>query len=729
MKLLLQAMVFFVLIIFVGCPNESTDSSISYTLTVGALANGNIKVMNGTNVLVAPYTVPAGTTLTLTAEPSSGYTFNAWTGSDTSTTNPLTITMTSNKTIGASFVKDGGGTYIYTLSIDATSNGNIEVKKGTEVIAPPYIVPSGTVLTLTAKPDSGYTFSTWTGSDNSTTNPLSLTMNGSKTIGASFGQHLYTLTVDAPSFGSIEVKNGEKVLSTPYSVPEGTMLTLTAKPDKDFKFNAWTGSDNSTTNPLSLTMNGNKTIGVHIVSISTDTAHISFKNENPTQVSDKLIGFNTIYSHYSDAFWKDTEVKDALKDMGTHFLRWPGGAPTNRFHWNNLNGQGWQDNWNPDYDADDSQKGDRDESLYTDLDEYIAICKEVGATPLVGINQGSGLKYNRVQDGIEEAKALVQYCKTKGYNVNYYYLDNEPYHDGANRKMTAAEYAEQINLYAPAIKEVNPNAKIVINWEKIRNNSLWNILRDSGNNIDIVEIHFYWDNTQATFETWKNQIPMSVKSKWYNHETSYVEEIAYFYEKCKNLGYNNIKLASFEWNVGGSASALAAPTKYESTIMQTEMLMQFMNGGLEAATMWPIFWPKNDPNDTDYNANRYLMDPEQNYELSPSVEMFEMLSEAEGQNKYTSTSTMDGVYSLVAESSDKNTLLSYTHSKLEKEILVSFKAPEYAKVELEILKPTSATDRATGKKETMGAGYVTYNNGYYSYYLPAYSLGFLKLSK
>lgn len=161
--------------------------------------------------------------------------------------------------------------------------------------------------------------------------------------------------------------------------------------------------------------------------------------------------------------------------------------------------------------------------------------------------------------------------------------------------------------------------------------------------------------------------------------------------------------------------------------MQAEMLMQFIDGGLDVATMWPIFWPAGASN---YNPNRYLMDPTQNYAVSPSVDMFTMLSEAQGKNKYTATSDIERVYPLVVESEDKNTLIAYTHSKSSDGIWVNFKTAKYAKVIYEVLKPTSSTNRETGKKETMKPEDVTYNEtgGYYRYYIPAFSLGLLKLS-
>ena len=45
---------------------------------------------------------------------------------------------------------------------------------------------AGTVVTLTAAPIDGYQFTGWTGSVSSTTNPLSVTMDGKKTITANF---------------------------------------------------------------------------------------------------------------------------------------------------------------------------------------------------------------------------------------------------------------------------------------------------------------------------------------------------------------------------------------------------------------------------------------------------------------------------------------------------------------------------------------------------------------
>ena len=468
--------------------------------------------------------------------------------------------------------------------------------------------------------------------------------------------------------------------------------------------------------------------GMQISVEDTDTLEMATitigEGVTPLPINNQLIGFNTIYSHTSDSFWSDTQIKSAMTQMGVSFLRWPGGAPTNRYHWNDLNGQGWRDNWDPSYDS----SYDMPASKFTDLAEHIAICREVGAEPLVGINQGSGLKWGRVQDALDHAKALVQHCVDQGYGVSHYYLDNEPYHKGANYRMTWQEYADQINLYVPAIKAIDPNAKIIINWEKVRPASLWNILAAAGDNIDVVEVHWYWNNGQVRFDDWCAQRPMNSTSQWYAEGGTYVEEIEWFYQKCQSLGYDHIKLASLEWNVGKSASLADYPTKYENTIMQAEMLMQFIAGGLEFATFWPVFWPKL-PNDKSYSANRYLMDPTNGYELSPSLDMFSMLSEAMGKSVYKVTSTNPAIYQLAVGSGDKSEMLVYTHSKSEVGVWITLESIEYSNVVYELLQPESAA-RLDGSMSVQPSSSVEYDAaaGYYKYYLPAYSFGLIKLS-
>ncbi|MCX6876739.1 MAG: chitobiase/beta-hexosaminidase C-terminal domain-containing protein [Verrucomicrobia bacterium] len=113
---------------------------------------------------------------------------------------------------------------------------------------------TGTTATLSAIPAAGYAFTGWTGAAIGTVNPLSLLMNGDKTIGANFTRQ-YTLTIGALNNGSISgIAVDGKYLT-------GTTATLIAVPAEGYAFTGWTGAASGTANPVSLLMDADKTIG------------------------------------------------------------------------------------------------------------------------------------------------------------------------------------------------------------------------------------------------------------------------------------------------------------------------------------------------------------------------------------------------------------------------------------------------------------------------------------
>jgi len=117
-----------------------------YTLTVNVSPTGA-----GTVTLNPPGgTYTAGTTVTLTANPSTGYHFASWSGDipqDHETDTPLTITIDSNKSITANFAIN-----TYTITSSSTLGGSIS-PSGT------ITVNSGESKTFTITPYSGYKIS------------------------------------------------------------------------------------------------------------------------------------------------------------------------------------------------------------------------------------------------------------------------------------------------------------------------------------------------------------------------------------------------------------------------------------------------------------------------------------------------------------------------------------------------------------------------------------------
>ncbi|SFO27444.1 Listeria/Bacterioides repeat-containing protein/Por secretion system C-terminal sorting domain-containing protein [Chitinophaga sp. YR627] len=92
----------------------STTNPGTYSLSISASPAAGGTVTASPNA--AAYT--AGTVVTLTAAPTSGYTFSGWSGAASGTATTTTVTMNSNLAVTASFTASNGGGGGNTLRID-----------------------------------------------------------------------------------------------------------------------------------------------------------------------------------------------------------------------------------------------------------------------------------------------------------------------------------------------------------------------------------------------------------------------------------------------------------------------------------------------------------------------------------------------------------------------------------------------------------------------------------
>jgi hypothetical protein len=116
----------------------------------------------------------------------------------------------------------------------------------------------GASVQLTASAATGYSFSSWTGGVTGSTNPTSITMNSAKSVTANFTQNQYTLTVNVSPSGSGSVaKNASK---STYAY--GEQVVLTATPGSGYAFSSWSGDASGSANPITLTINGNKSVAL-----------------------------------------------------------------------------------------------------------------------------------------------------------------------------------------------------------------------------------------------------------------------------------------------------------------------------------------------------------------------------------------------------------------------------------------------------------------------------------
>lgn len=324
------------------------------------------------------------------------------------------------------------------------------------------------------------------------------------------------------------------------------------------------------------------------------------------KISPDLIGTNVIYSREHDALWSDGRVAASLKNLNTGFMRYPGGEVTSFYHWNKLTGVPFVDSWNPNTPAA-SQPPHR----WMSLDEYIQQARLAGAKPLVGVNIQSGHNHNRVADGVAEAVALVRYAKNRGYGVQHYFIDNEQY--ASNAKMSAKEYADYVNLYATAMRKVDPGLKIVVNWQNRVDNGLKTILHIAGKNIDIVDFHCYWNWGDATFNNWRGRGAMTHRGE------TYAAKIKAFRQEVDRAGLD-IKLAVFEWNLGPTANRAEQPSPFQAALVNSEMFMQFVWGRLDAAAFWPLHYSTDS---RDGEAGRSLLTADE-LQQSPTYQMLSM---------------------------------------------------------------------------------------------------------
>jgi len=118
--------------------------------------------------------------------------------------------VTTDHTIEATFA-------INTYTLDVTVVGNGSVTKDPDQ----QTYDHGTIVTLTATPDTGYHFVSWSGdvpSGHETDNPLTITMDSDKSITATFVINTYIITASADEHGSVTPVNQVVNYGDPVSV-------------------------------------------------------------------------------------------------------------------------------------------------------------------------------------------------------------------------------------------------------------------------------------------------------------------------------------------------------------------------------------------------------------------------------------------------------------------------------------------------------------------------------
>lgn len=185
--------------------------------------------------------------VTLTAVDQLGWTFSGWGGALTGGANPAVLTMDGPQAVTATFAAvpvdtlvmavDGGGSY--------------------QLSPPGGVYNRGTVVTVTAVDAPGWAFAGFTGDLAGAANPQAITMDGNRSVTATFGavaQYTITATVQPGSAGSV-------ALSPPggtYNAGSSVVATAVAAPG--WGFSGWSGDLNGAGNPQTILVDGDKNI-------------------------------------------------------------------------------------------------------------------------------------------------------------------------------------------------------------------------------------------------------------------------------------------------------------------------------------------------------------------------------------------------------------------------------------------------------------------------------------
>lgn len=172
-----------------------------------------------------------------------------------------------------------------------------------------------------------------------------------------------------------------------------------------------------------------------------------------------------------------TDVVELLKEIGTPILRWPGGDFAGDYRWQdgllNVDERGPLNSFQ-EIETQPHTFGFDTHEIGTD--EYIALCKEVGAEPFISINlawetpaeSAAWVEYCNGSPNMKWGKVRAERGHPESYNVKYWSLGNEMGYGHMEGPNTPGAYAEKAKACAEAMKRVDPSITLVTSgsWSK-----------------------------------------------------------------------------------------------------------------------------------------------------------------------------------------------------------------------------------------------------------------------
>ncbi|MBN1280953.1 MAG: hypothetical protein JXA00_04820 [Candidatus Thermoplasmatota archaeon] len=275
----------------------SFDPSLVHAnqVTEGTIFNGYTTFFNeGTidnvaGTIVDVYGLILGAGMVQTPGSLISISFTAQAASGTTSIDLYDVGVT-NESVYVPITTMNGTVELREFTLTVSTDGSGSVTKNPDQATYPY----GTVVQLTAIPDEGWMFSTWTGDASGSNNPISITMTSNKSVVAHFTQHDYILTIQVEGSGTVSLSPNLP------SYAYGAVVTLTAEPTEGWAFTYWSGDLTGSDNPETITIDGNKTVVAHFVdSMAPEISGVTQTTSNPLD-TDPLYGWVNVSCTVTD---------------------------------------------------------------------------------------------------------------------------------------------------------------------------------------------------------------------------------------------------------------------------------------------------------------------------------------------------------------------------------------------------------------------------------------------
>lgn len=225
----------------------------------------------------------------------------------------------------------------------------------------------------------------------------------------------------------------------------------------------------------------------------------------------------------------------ALRQMGVRSLRYPGGEKSNEYFWSrppwtaprpslSLTGSEGRLVRQSGLVSEDGEF--RVQAM--DFDEFIAMCRELGAEPIVCLGLGSAYVQNRPglltgstrAQVIENAVEWLRYSnRVRGYGVRVWEIGNESFWRGSVAALCAADYARDVHELAQAMRAIDPDIRIGANGPVEKDyvstadgadGPIWwqHLLTHAAADIDFLVVHPYPCFEWGSYEHYQTHAPV-----------------------------------------------------------------------------------------------------------------------------------------------------------------------------------------------------------------------------